>query len=44
MDGLIHEVEGKGLMEANGILNRQEFEKIKFKKTFNAFGTYVFPI
>ena len=44
VDGLIHEVEGKGLMEANGILNRQEFEKIKFKKTFNAFGTYVFPI
>lgn len=41
VDGLVHQGEGNGLKEADGILNGKEFEKKQFKKTFNAFGTYM---
>jgi len=38
VDELVHMEDGKGLERANKILSKVQFEKIGFKKIFNAFG------
>ncbi len=35
---LVSSSDGRGLEEAMIILNKPQFDKLKFKKTFNAFG------
>ena len=41
VDKLVRINDGKGLGEALQILNKPQFDKIQFKKTFNAFGTFL---
>lgn len=40
LDTLVHMPNGDGLAQADTILSKKQYEKLQFKKTFNAFGTF----
>lgn len=42
VDGLLHMEDGKGLDKANTILSKPQYEKIGFKRTFNAFADNIY--
>ena len=40
VDKLVHVQDGDGLIDALQILNKSQFDKLQFKKIFNAFGMF----